>query len=75
MQSMWLDMETGFKCYMLSARALQLANSTDTWRLISLTGASRLLNYAPTLFAELSFIKFTKLLYSKSLMLLKGIPW
>ncbi|KAF2947580.1 hypothetical protein DAI22_02g379200 [Oryza sativa Japonica Group] len=39
--SMWLDMETGFKCYMLSARALQLANSTDTWRLISLTGASR----------------------------------
>uniref|UniRef100_I1P5F9 F-box domain-containing protein n=1 Tax=Oryza glaberrima TaxID=4538 RepID=I1P5F9_ORYGL len=73
--SMWLDMETGFKCYMLSARALQLANSTDTWRLISLTGASRLFNYAPTLFAELSFIKFTKLLYSKSLMLLKGIPW
>uniref|UniRef100_A0A0D9Z004 F-box domain-containing protein n=1 Tax=Oryza glumipatula TaxID=40148 RepID=A0A0D9Z004_9ORYZ len=41
LRSMWLDMETGFKCYMLSARALQLANSTDTWRLISLTGASR----------------------------------
>uniref|UniRef100_A0A0E0NMN7 F-box domain-containing protein n=1 Tax=Oryza rufipogon TaxID=4529 RepID=A0A0E0NMN7_ORYRU len=39
--SMWLDRETGFKCYMLSARALQIVNLTHSWRWISLTGSSR----------------------------------
>jgi hypothetical protein len=38
---MWLDRETGFKCYMLSARALQIVNLTHSWRWISLTGSSR----------------------------------
>uniref|UniRef100_A0A0D3FBY5 F-box domain-containing protein n=1 Tax=Oryza barthii TaxID=65489 RepID=A0A0D3FBY5_9ORYZ len=39
--SMWLDRETGFKFYMLSARALQIVNLTHSWRWISLTGSSR----------------------------------
>uniref|UniRef100_A0A0D9VMI1 F-box domain-containing protein n=1 Tax=Leersia perrieri TaxID=77586 RepID=A0A0D9VMI1_9ORYZ len=39
--SMWLDKETGFKCYMLSARALQIENYVANWRWISLTGGSR----------------------------------
>ncbi|KAF0933424.1 hypothetical protein E2562_018528 [Oryza meyeriana var. granulata] len=40
-QSMWLDRETGFKCYMLSGRALQIAYLTRSWHWISLTGGSR----------------------------------
>uniref|UniRef100_A0A0D9VMK8 F-box domain-containing protein n=2 Tax=Leersia perrieri TaxID=77586 RepID=A0A0D9VMK8_9ORYZ len=39
--SMWLGRDTGIKCYMLSARALQIPDLADNWRWISLTGSSR----------------------------------
>uniref|UniRef100_A0A0D9VMI3 F-box domain-containing protein n=1 Tax=Leersia perrieri TaxID=77586 RepID=A0A0D9VMI3_9ORYZ len=41
LMSMWLDKETGFKCYMLSARALNIEDYPANWCWISLTGGCR----------------------------------